>query len=181
MTPLVLLYLLGTVHACFAGYREAAGRNLRIRKTRYYVRGTVRGLLAGQVAAFLIGVTILLLAARLGSLEALYAAVERGAWAAVTVFGAYAALIALAFAFFAFPHPEVRTITSVLVFGPFTLGLKAVIVAGAAAAVAAQPRFEVAILFAVGAGMMLAVEPALARLGWSLREASLAPAEVPRS
>lgn len=175
MTPLVLLYLLGTVHACFAGYREAAGRNLRIRKTRYYVRGTVRGLVAGQVAAVLIGMTILALSARVGSLEALYAVVARGAWAAALVFGVYAALVGLAFVFFAFPHPEVRTITSVLVFGPFTLGLKAVIVAGAAVAIAIDPRFEVAALFAAGAGTMLAVEPALARLGWSKREAEVFP------
>src|SRR6185436_11165402 len=125
MTPLFLLYLLGTVHACFAGYREAAGRNLRIRKRRYYLSATLRGLIAGQLAAALIVLTLLALGARLGSFELLFAALAPGCWAAVAVFGTYAAFVGLAFVFFAVPHPEVRTLTSVLVFGPFTLGLRA--------------------------------------------------------
>ncbi len=174
MTPLVLLYLLGTTHACFAGYREAAGRNLRIHKGRYYRRATLRGFLAGQAAAAVIVATLLALAARRGSLQALFDTVGPGSWAAVEVYSVYAALVGVAFVFFAFPHPEVRTLTSVLVFGPFTLGLRVVILLGAAAALYVGPNLDTAVLFAVGAGSMLLVEPALAALGWSKREAAVA-------
>ena len=43
MIELAVLYMLGLLHACLAGYRDAAGRNHLISKARYFRRATLRG------------------------------------------------------------------------------------------------------------------------------------------
>jgi hypothetical protein len=62
----------------------------------------------------------------------------------------------------AVPSVDVRSLTSVLVFGPFTLARPAV-VAGAAWALSHVPRPGVAVMLAIVVPMMLLAEPWLAR------------------
>jgi hypothetical protein len=58
----LVLWLLATLDAAFAGYRDAAGRNALINKRRYYrcamLRGALMGQLAVGVAAFIIGLSL---------------------------------------------------------------------------------------------------------------------------
>lgn len=168
MTVLFALYVLGLVHGGFSGFREAAGRNLRIRKRRYFFRAVVRGLLVAQVAATIIFAVILSMYLRQPDvLATLSAAGER----ALIVYLGYTVLVLLAFVPYAFRSVEVRSLTIVAVFGPLTLMLPLVILAGAIAAIASTPRAEVATLFAVSITCVSLVEPALAYCGFSKRDA----------
>lgn len=57
-------------------------------------------------------------------------------------------------------------------FGPLTLMLPLVMVAGAGAAIVSEPRADVALLFAISIAAVSLVEPALAFFGFSRREAA---------
>ena len=178
MSVLLSLYALGLVHGGFAGFREAAGRNLRIRKHRYFVKAVLRGLLFAQLASILIFTAILIMYLDDRSvLSTLGAAGEN----ALQIYLAYTALVLLAFVPYAFPSVEVRSLTIVAVFGPLTLMLPLVMLAGAAAAIASVPRAEVAILFAVSIACVSLVEPALAFFGFSKRDADRDRCESPSS
>jgi hypothetical protein len=169
---LLVLYLLGLVHAGFSGFREAAGRNLRIRKRRYFVRAVLRGLGLGQVAATIIFLVLLALDRASPDPEALFVTLGRAGERALAIYLAYTVLVLLAFVPYAFRSVEIRSLTVVAVFGPLTLLLPVVMLAGAAAAIVSVPTPEVAILFATSITAVSLVEPALAFLGFSKRDAA---------
>jgi hypothetical protein len=169
--PLLVLYLLGLVHGGFAGFREAAGRNLRIRKAPYFVRAVLRGVAFGQVASTIIFLVIL---AMYLDDRAVLDTLGRAGERALTIYLGYTALVLLAFVPYAFPSVEIRSITIVAVFGPLTLLLPLAMLTGAAVAIAAVPRSEVALLFGVSIACVSLVEPALAYFGFSTRDAARA-------
>ena len=162
MTP-VLLYCLASLDAAFIGYRAAAGRNALIDKRGYYRRAMLRGLLFGQCAAALIAAAIgaYLLSASdpRALLQGLLAAGARMLW----VYCPYAVMIGTAFAVRAVPSVDVRSMTSVLIFGPFVLLRPAVAAAGIGWAIAAAPRLETALLGALILLLMLSLERLM---GW---------------
>jgi hypothetical protein len=178
VSTLLILYGLGLLHAGFAGFREAAGRNLRIRKAGYFVKAVLRGVVLGQAAALIIFAVISIMYFGSPDGEALLATLGKAGESALAIYLGYTSLVLLAFVPYAFPSVEVRSLTIVAVFGPLTLMLPLVMLAGAAAAIVSVPRAEVAILFASSIAAVSLVEPALAHFGFSKREAARARGAV---
>ncbi len=171
MIELAVLYLLGLLHACLAGYRDAAGRNHLISKTRYFRRATIRGFLVGQLAAGVILATLVGLLSSSPNPEDLLATLGHAGRGAIYVYLGYSSLVGLTFVLYAIPYVEVRSLCTVAIFGPLTLILPFVMIAGAIVAIVRTPEFEVVTLFAVSAGVMLSLDKILAAGGWSKREA----------
>lgn len=151
MSVLAALYALATVDSAFCGYRAAAGRDGLIFKGAYYARAMLRGALAGQLACALWGVLLGGLVALSPERSLLLAELTRAGSAMLRVYAPYAVLIALAFAIRLIPSVDVRSLTSILVFGPLTFLRPAVAVAGIVAAWLAAPRPS---LLLAGAGVV---------------------------
>jgi hypothetical protein len=162
MTPL-LLWLLATVDGAFAGYRAAAGRIMLIDKRAWYRQAMLHGALGVQVAVAIaclsLGLALALSAEPQALLVDAVAAEER----ALVVYAPYAGLIALGLTLRAVPSVDVRSATSVVLFGPLTLLRPLVVLAGGAcAAVSASP--PVLALIVLVLAMMLAFGPILDRV-----------------
>ncbi len=155
------LWVLATLDAMFAGYRAAAGRNALINKRRYYLRAMILGALFGQVAAALAAAVILisltLTPDRQGLLRDYNLAGER----LLVVYIPYAVIVLLAFLVRSIPSVDIRSITSTLVFGPFTLLRPLVAIAGLVYGVLAAPRLETTVVGVIVLIMMLGLECAL--------------------
>ena len=162
MIPLSL-WLLATLDAAFAGYREAAGRNALINKRSYYRRAMLRGALFGQLAVAITGVVTLALLAQSNQPVVLIADLNNAGAHMLFVYIWYAALIMLAFLIRAIPSVDFRSITSTLVFGPLTLVRPVVAVAGIAWGIVAAPRIQTLVLSVLVLILMFSIEPGL---GW---------------
>jgi hypothetical protein len=159
----LLLYLLACFDGAFSGFRAAAGHNALICKRAYFLRAMGRGLLWAQVAVIIaaaLGIVLLLMAAASTDLLDAFEAAGR---CLLQVYLPYATLIGLAFALRAIPNVDVRSLTSVLVFGPFTMIRPLVAVAGVLWALLNLPRMEIGLLGAVVLPMMLSMEWFLGR------------------
>ena len=139
-----LLWLLATLDAGFTGYREAAGRNALLDKRDYYRRAMIRGALFGQLAVLISGVLMLVAVWLSGEPHALIQDFHNFGARMLVVYVPYAVLILLAFALRAIPSVDLRSITSTVVFGPFTLIRPLVAAAGIAYGILARPRWVTA-------------------------------------
>jgi hypothetical protein len=152
------LWALATIDAALAGYREAAGRSALIDKRAYYRRAMLRGALFGQVVIGMVGAAVaaslLLSAEPRGLLEGLREIGSR----MLIVYVPYAVVILSAFAVRAAPSVDLRSITSVLIFGPFTLLRPLVIVAGVAWGFLSAPGLNTLPLCLLTLCLMLALE-----------------------
>lgn len=160
---LLLLYLLATLDTAFCGFRAAAGRSGLISKRGYYLRAMRRGALWGQLAVAVAGATGLVLLALSPEPERLRAEFIEAGNRLLAVYLPYAGVIGLAFAVRAVPSVDVRSLTSVLVFGPFTLARPGVVMAGAAWALVHVPRPGVVVMLSIIIPMMLLAESWLER------------------
>ncbi|HEX6044612.1 MAG TPA: hypothetical protein VFZ22_09010 [Pyrinomonadaceae bacterium] len=161
---ILLLWLLATVDSTFIGYREAAGRNALIEKRAYFRRAMIRGALAGQVAVAIAGVAAVAMLAVSPKPAALFDDIERVALRILLVYVPYALILAITFFIRAVPSVDIRSITSVLVFGPFTLIRPLVVLAGAIWGLLAAPRIEVLLLIVLIVCLMLGMSYVLGRL-----------------
>ncbi len=152
---LSVLYVLACLDTMFSGICAASGRNARIHKRAYYARSMVYGLAWGQLAC-LIALAILWSAAKLAddSRQASTEMVAVGQRMAA-VYVCYAAIVLSTFAIRAIPTVDIRSITSVVGFGPLTLLRPFVIIAGLAWGLAAQPGWTVAVAAILIATMMV--------------------------
>ena len=91
------LWLLATMDASFAGYREAAGRNALIDKRRYYLRAMIRGAVLGQVAVVIAALVILSLLLITGNPQSLIWDLEKAGSRMLVVYVPFAMMILLAF------------------------------------------------------------------------------------
>jgi hypothetical protein len=157
MIPL-LLWMLATIDAAFAGYRAAAGRNALIGKRDYYRRAMLRGAIYGQVAVAMAGIIMLVLVFLSPEPATLIRELEQAGLRMLIVYIPYAIIIFLAFAVRAVPSVDLRSITSVLIFGPFTLIRPVVAIAGVLWAVLAAPRFAIILLGLLVLTLMLGLE-----------------------
>ena len=155
----VLLYGLATLDAAFCGYRAAAGRNALIDKRAYYRRALWRGILAGQAAVLVAGAALALAQASGATWHELMRIGER----MVAVYVPYALVLLAAFALRTLPSVDVRSLTSTLVFGPFTLLRPLVVVTGLVWGLAAAPRPALILVGTLVAFMMLTLEAMLGR------------------
>ena len=161
---ILLLWLLATVDSTFIGYREAAGRNALIEKRVYFRRAMIRGALAGQVAVAIVGIVAVAMLALSPQPAALFDDLERVALHMLLVYVPYALILAITFFVRAVPSVDIRSITSVLVFGPFTLIRPLVVLAGAIWGLLAAPRPSILLLIIVMITLMLGMESALGHL-----------------
>ena len=159
---LVMMWLLVTLDGAFAGFRDAAGRSPMLRKRRMFRRNIVRGVGWAQVAWCLSSLVLGTIAVSGVDPVGLGASIEAVGGAMLWVYGPYAALVLGALALYAVPHPDVSSLATVLVLGPFTL-IRPLVVLGGLAAGIWQADGGTAVAAVVGCGLVLAVEPVLGR------------------
>ena len=160
----VLLWLLATVDAAFIGYREAAGRNALIKKRAYYRRALIRGALFGQLAVLIAGAITVVALVSSSNAGALFSSIELVGARMLSVYVPYALIILITFCIRALPSVDIRSITSVLIFGPFTFIRPIVVLAGAVWGVVAAPGAITVALTVLIVIMMLGLEAALSWL-----------------
>jgi hypothetical protein len=152
---LAVLYVLAILDTMFSGICAASGRNALIDKRRYYVRSMLYGFAWGQ-AACIVALLILYAVAAISddpdrTILEMIAVGQRMA----TVYAIYAIIVLATFAVRAIPSVDVRSITSVVGFGPLTLIRPAVILAGLAWGLALMPSLPVAVAVTLIAMMMI--------------------------
>ena len=160
----VLLWLLATVDSAFIGYREAAGRNALIEKRAYYRRALIRGALFGQLAVLIVGAIALVALVSSSNAGALFSSIELVGARMLSVYVPYAVVILITFCIRALPSVDIRSITSVLIFGPFTFIRPIVVLAGAVWGVVAAPNPVTVALTVLIVTLMLGLEAALSWL-----------------
>lgn len=159
-----LLWLLATVDSAFIGYREAAGRSALIEKKAYYRRALIRGALFGQLAVLIVGVITAIVLLSSDDPRVLFGKLELIGARMLLVYIPYALIILIALAIRVLPSVDIRSITSTLIFGPFTLIRPVVVLLGAVWGVLAAPGAITVAIVAVIICLMLGLEWALGRL-----------------
>jgi len=159
-----LLWLLATVDSAFIGYREAAGRNALIDKSAYFRRALIRGALFGQLAVLIAGIVTAIALAASSDAATLFSKLESVGARMLTVYVPYALIILLTFCIRAVPSVDIRSITSVLIFGPFTFIRPFIVLAGAVWGVVAAPGAITIALTVLIVSLMLGLEHALSWL-----------------
>ena len=134
-----LLWLLATVDSAFIGYREAAGRNALIDKRAYFRHALIRGALFGQLAVLIVGVTTVIVLISVRDAGFLFSDLELIGARMLMVYVPYAVILLITFCVRAIPSVDIRSITSVLIFGPFTFIRPVVVLVGAVLGVLAAP------------------------------------------
>jgi len=160
----VLLWLLATLDCAFAGYREAAGRNALIKKRGYYRRALVRGALWAQLAVAITGVAILIWRALSNQPDLLTRDLEKVGAGMLTIYVPYTVIILVAFLIRALPSVDLRSITSTVIFGPFTLIRPFVSLAGVLWGIHAAPGPASVTLGFLVLVLMLGTERALGQI-----------------
>ena len=161
---ILLLWLLATADSAFIGYRDAAGRSALIDKRHYYRRALIRGALVGQIAVGIAGIVAVGMLAAAPQPPRLFETFEQVATRMLMVYVPYALILTIAFFIRAIPSVDIRSITSVLVFGPFTLIRPLVVLAGAIWGLLAAPTAGVTLLMVLVVSLMLGMEYVLDRL-----------------
>lgn len=160
-----VLATLALVDAGFSGFRDAAGRNPRIRKEGYYRRAVRRGLWAGALGCVAVASLVVVLVARAPMPAETFAALSSAAEALVWSLGVFATAVLLALGVWLAAEPDLRALASVIILGPFTLIRPWWIAVSCVWAAASTASAEVAVAALGAAAAQLAIEPWLAR-GW---------------
>lgn len=159
----ILLYLLATIDAACCGYRDAAARSALIRKDAYYRRALFRGAIFGQGAIAAAGLLILAFIMFSSDPALLIHDLNEAGRRMLLVYLPYAIIVVVALSLRLIPSVDLRSITSMLIFGPFILIRPFIAVAGVAWAMIAVPRLEIILLGLLVLLLMLSLEPFL---GW---------------
>jgi hypothetical protein len=157
----VVLWVLATLDAGFTGYREAAGRNALINKRLYYRRAMFKGALFGQVAVGIAAVVVLVSLAVTPDRESLMRGYNKAGARMLIFYLPYAAVIVLALLLRWIPSVDIRSITSTLIFGPFTLLRPVVAIVGLIYGVIGAPRVATVLTGLIVLTMMLSLEKVL--------------------
>lgn len=167
-----LLFVLATLDAAFVGWRSAAGRTGIVRKVPYYMRAMLRGAMAGQVGIFAIALTVALCFWFAPGFNALWQDFEKFGEVLLWFFIPYATIAVLAFVPRFTPSVDIRSMTNVVIFGPFTLIRPYLVVAGVLTGLLLVPRWETLALGAVIVASTLLLEPVL---DWMYRRGVIQP------
>jgi L-asparagine transporter-like permease len=159
-----LLWLLATLDSAFIGYREAAGRNALIEKRAYYRHALIRGALFGQLAVLIVGVIAAIALASSDNAREVFGKLELIGARMLLVYIPYALIILIALSIRALPSVDIRSITSTLIFGPFTFIRPLVVLLGAVWGILAAPGAVTAALVVLIVCLMLGLEWTLGRL-----------------
>ncbi|MBK8208036.1 MAG: hypothetical protein IPK87_14770 [Planctomycetes bacterium] len=160
----VALYVLATLDALFVGYRDATGRSGQIRKHGYLLRAMLRGVLMGQPGIALIGGVVVVLFLVTPDFDALWRDFEIYGETLLWVFVPYATIALLAFLPRLLPSVDIRSMTNVVVFGPFTAVRPFLVIGSVAAASWRVPRLESYVLSVAIVIAILSLEPVLDQL-----------------
>ncbi|MEM1032536.1 MAG: hypothetical protein AAGN82_19475 [Myxococcota bacterium] len=171
----IAMYGLASLDAAFAGFRIAAGRNPLLEKRRYYARAVGRGWFVGQGVILLVAVTIAATHLLAVAPQAVWQAHLRAGGDMLWWYLPYAVLVLSALVVYAAPDPDVSSLATVLVLGPFTAARPLVIVAGGTFALVRRGFSGAGTSVVIACGAMLALQPLLARR-WRHR----APLEIAR-
>jgi L-asparagine transporter-like permease len=118
----------------------------------------------GQIAVAIAGTVALAMLATSGQPAQLLATLDSVATRMLMIYVPYALILIATFFVRAIPSVDIRSITSVLVFGPFTLIRPLVVLAGAIWGFLAAPTAGVALLLVLVVTLMLSMEFAFDRL-----------------
>ena len=165
-----MLIALALLDAAFAGFRDAAGRNPLLHKGRYTMLAMIKGALVGVVAIAIIAATVGAMLALAEDFDALWADCLAAGARMVKVYSVYGTIAIGAPFVYAIPRPEISSLVTVLILGPFTLLRPFVIIAGALWAIAAAPRAEVVVFALVAGTLMAALEKIIGLIGISPRD-----------
>ena len=154
----VLLYLLAVCDSALSGYRAVTGLNPQIFKRDYHRQAVLRALVWGHGCIALIVALILLLLLLSKQPQTLVVIFTKASGYCLEVYLAYAALTLIALIFFTAPSRDVRSLSIVLILGPFTLIRLPVAIIGAAWAFWHQPNLEVLIVCVFALTVMLRLE-----------------------
>lgn len=177
-----LLWFLATLDSAFVGFREAAGRSALIRKAMYYQWAMLRGALFGQAAIAIAATVIVLTLLVTPDRRELYRDYLKAGDRLLDVYIPYAIVILLAFAVRLHPAVDVRSLLSVLIFGPLTLLRPVVAVAGLFWAFLHATRWQVFLVGVVVLYLMLSMERFLERFrSYMSRRAERRSIETARS
>jgi len=159
----ILLYLLATLDAGFIGFRAAAGRNALIDKGDYYRKAVLRGVLFGQFAIALIALAgALMLRANAQGENLRYEFLAAGG-RMLQIYLPYSGIVLIALALRLIPSVDLRSMTSVLVFGLFVFIRPIVAVAGVVWGLWPNPRWELVVIGGLILALMLSLENILSR------------------
>ena len=111
---MIYLYILATTLTLFVGFRDAAGRNARITKKQYYLDCIVRAFLLGQIC-------LLPLVALAFLSSADFTIIDGMSERCLPLFTAYTVLVFMTFVPYAVPNWEIKSLVTVVVFGPLTV------------------------------------------------------------
>lgn len=165
---MLLLYLCATLLTLFIGFRDAIGRNGKIQKKHYYQKAVVRSFLVGQL---ILG--ILYLSAYLYEIE--ISKIEQISQRCFLPFSTYIALVLCTFIPYLIPNWEIKSMVTVLIFGPLTKLQPVVIIATMFYAIEPFPitTHKETIWFILGCCFGLFFEQFLNWMGWSKRDSQL--------
>lgn len=156
-----LIWTLVTLDTGFVGFRVATGRSGRIDKRAHYRRGVARGLVAGQIAVAIAAAAIAVAVASSTDPTSAWESHLAAGRDLAAVYGPYAAAVLASLAIYAIPNPDISSLATVLVLGPFTAIRPLVIVAGAAWTIANRgPGVETGSVV-IACGLVVALEPVL--------------------
>ena len=135
-----------------------------IQKRAYFRHALIRGALFGQLAVLIVGVITAIVLATASDPGALFSKFETVGARMLTVYIPYALILLITFCIRAVPSVDIRSITSVLIFGPFTFIRPLVVLAGAVWGIVAAPgsiTIAITVLIVI---LMLGLEFALSGL-----------------
>lgn len=158
-----LLWLLATLDSALIGYREAAGRNALIEKKAYYRHALIRGALFGQLAVLIVGAITAVALLTSDNTHELFGKLELIGTRMLLVYIPYALIILITLSIRAFPWVDIRSITSTVILGPFTLIRPLVVLLGAVWGILAAPSAITIVLVVLIVCLMLGLEWALGR------------------
>ncbi|NOU26963.1 MAG: hypothetical protein HOO96_03570 [Polyangiaceae bacterium] len=175
-----LLVGLALVDLAFAAFRDAAGRDGRIRKRAFYIDAVVRGTAIGAALVALLG-ALTAAVVMLGP-PGTYADLVRIGGRMVLVYGTYATLVLATLGVYFVGSGDVRAFATVAVLGPFTWLRVPVVLAGALWASLAPAEVPAARPWALVATFVCAVAVATAEraFGWLRALGARAPRELRR-
>ncbi|MCO5322064.1 MAG: hypothetical protein M9922_11785 [Microthrixaceae bacterium] len=131
------VWVLVTLDCALIGYRLAMGRTARLDKRRYHQIASARGALLGQAPLAAVTALGVLVVVRGG--EEVATEFNSAMSRFIAAGGAYAGLILVASAMCSLRSVRVRTVASVVIFGPLTLLRPAVVILTVAFAVGRHP------------------------------------------
>jgi len=175
---LFALYLLATLDGALCGNRSAAGRSGLINKRRYYFKWMAEGALWAQAASVISGLALLIVLHFAPDRPGLLLDLENAAQRMLRVYIPYTILILSSFIVRAAPSVDIRSATSVLIFGPMTAARPLISLIGVLYGIIPATRWEVRALGLLVLLLMLAVERIIDRRAEGARLLTLTHREL---